>query len=189
MPRDEEGARRREGEHRLPRHNRRTDERIDQRRRSCRASGIFARPESALAHSGRRNARDGRTQRPAAASCRASGISAAGNPRSRIPDDGTRGTDEHSDQRRRKPPRFRDFCGRESALADSRPAKRIGVPRFELGASPTRTERATRLRHTPSAERVPAPIGGGGPPNRPLHSSGDPQYAPTVTEALERRAG
>ncbi len=32
----------------------------------------------------------------------------------------------------------------------------IGVPRFELGASPTRTERATRLRHTPGAERVPA---------------------------------
>src|SRR5512132_3718235 len=27
----------------------------------------------------------------------------------------------------------------------------IGVPRFELGTSPTRTERATRLRHTPSA--------------------------------------
>src|SRR5439155_5594082 len=25
----------------------------------------------------------------------------------------------------------------------------VGVPRFELGASPTRTERATRLRHTP----------------------------------------
>ncbi len=33
----------------------------------------------------------------------------------------------------------------------------IGVPRFELGTSPTRTERATRLRHTPSAHRVPAP--------------------------------
>ena len=30
------------------------------------------------------------------------------------------------------------------------------MPRFELGASPTRTERATRLRHTPGAERVPA---------------------------------
>ena len=30
----------------------------------------------------------------------------------------------------------------------------IGVPRFELGASPTRTERATRLRHTPSRDRV-----------------------------------
>jgi single-strand DNA-binding protein len=27
----------------------------------------------------------------------------------------------------------------------------VGVPRFELGTSPTRTERATRLRHTPSA--------------------------------------
>ena len=30
----------------------------------------------------------------------------------------------------------------------------IGVPRFELGTSPTRTERATRLRHTPSAYRL-----------------------------------
>ena len=30
------------------------------------------------------------------------------------------------------------------------------MPRFELGTSPTRTERATRLRHTPSAHRVPA---------------------------------
>ena len=29
-------------------------------------------------------------------------------------------------------------------------ARHIGVPRFELGTSPTRTERATRLRHTPS---------------------------------------
>ena len=29
----------------------------------------------------------------------------------------------------------------------------IGVPRFELGASPTRTERATRLRHTPSCDK------------------------------------
>ena len=33
----------------------------------------------------------------------------------------------------------------------------IGVPRFELGTSPTRTERATRLRHTPSAGRVARP--------------------------------
>src|SRR6185312_5975226 len=31
----------------------------------------------------------------------------------------------------------------------------VGVPRFELGTSPTRTERATRLRHTPSQDRVP----------------------------------
>src|SRR5204862_7851794 len=30
----------------------------------------------------------------------------------------------------------------------------IGVPRFELGTSPTRTERATRLRHTPSRNRL-----------------------------------
>ena len=30
----------------------------------------------------------------------------------------------------------------------------IGVRRFELRTSPTRTERATRLRHTPSAQRV-----------------------------------
>ena len=34
------------------------------------------------------------------------------------------------------------------------PFGRIGVPRFELGASPTRTERATRLRHTPRRRRV-----------------------------------
>ena len=34
------------------------------------------------------------------------------------------------------------------------PPPRIGVPRFELGTSPTRTERATRLRHTPSGDRV-----------------------------------
>ena len=33
-------------------------------------------------------------------------------------------------------------------------AQQIGVRRFELRTSPTRTERATRLRHTPSAERV-----------------------------------
>jgi hypothetical protein len=31
------------------------------------------------------------------------------------------------------------------------PVLTIGVPRFELGTSPTRTERATRLRHTPSS--------------------------------------
>src|SRR5436305_14895528 len=31
------------------------------------------------------------------------------------------------------------------------PPREVGVPRFELGASPTRTERATRLRHTPRA--------------------------------------
>ena len=30
----------------------------------------------------------------------------------------------------------------------------IGVPRFELGTSPTRTERATRLRHTPRRRRL-----------------------------------
>ena len=30
----------------------------------------------------------------------------------------------------------------------------IGVPRFELGTSPTRTERATRLRHTPYTPRL-----------------------------------
>src|SRR3954453_2041666 len=37
------------------------------------------------------------------------------------------------------------------------PRARIGVPRFELGTSPTRTERATRLRHTPSTHRL-APV-------------------------------
>ena len=41
---------------------------------------------------------------------------------------------------------------RETAAgAALRPRQRIGVPRFELGTSPTRTERATRLRHTPEA--------------------------------------
>ena len=34
------------------------------------------------------------------------------------------------------------------------PPRLIGVPRFELGTSPTRTERATRLRHTPSRPQV-----------------------------------
>ena len=32
--------------------------------------------------------------------------------------------------------------------------RRIGVPRFELGTSPTRTERATKLRHTPEPRQV-----------------------------------
>jgi streptomycin 6-kinase len=32
----------------------------------------------------------------------------------------------------------------------------IGVPRFELGTSPTRTERATRLRHTPESSKPSA---------------------------------
>src|SRR3954466_2573470 len=34
----------------------------------------------------------------------------------------------------------------------------IGVPRFELGTSPTRTERATRLRHTPKPGHRVAPM-------------------------------
>ena len=38
---------------------------------------------------------------------------------------------------------------REPARKRSFRAGTIGVPRFELGTSPTRTERATRLRHTP----------------------------------------
>ena len=54
------------------------------------------------------------------------------------------------------PRRRRGLPRRESAPADSRLAE-IGVPRFELGTSPTRTERATRLRHTPSATRVAVP--------------------------------
>ena len=37
------------------------------------------------------------------------------------------------------------------------PRVEIGVPRFELGTSPTRTERATRLRHTPSRRMVAIP--------------------------------
>src|SRR5919198_3497817 len=43
------------------------------------------------------------------------------------------------------------------------PPCQIGVPRFELGTSPTRTERATRLRHTPSGNRL-APGGSTGLP-------------------------
>src|SRR5512134_1248385 len=40
-------------------------------------------------------------------------------------------------------------------MMSSRAAKAlIGVPRFELGTSPTRTERATRLRHTPRGHRL-----------------------------------
>lgn len=35
------------------------------------------------------------------------------------------------------------------ALPAGESERDIGVPRFELGTSPTRTERATRLRHTP----------------------------------------
>src|SRR6476620_3107356 len=46
-----------------------------------------------------------------------------------------------------------DLPRRKSAPADFRFAESIGVPRFELGASPTRTERATRLRHTPSEQK------------------------------------
>src|SRR5262249_18349650 len=55
--------------------------------------------------------------------------------------------------------RWRLYVTRRGHLADDRggtvgsPAS-VGVPRFELGASPTRTERATRLRHTPSVHRV-----------------------------------
>jgi hypothetical protein len=44
------------------------------------------------------------------------------------------------------------------------PGRGIGAPRFELGTSPTRTVRATRLRHAP--ERRDYRTGGG--PGRPL---------------------
>ena len=40
----------------------------------------------------------------------------------------------------------------------------IGVPRFELGTSPTRTERATRLRHTPESSKPSARRDYPGPP-------------------------
>ncbi len=39
------------------------------------------------------------------------------------------------------------------------PGPLIGVPRFELGTSPTRTERATRLRHTPKTAHRLAALG------------------------------
>src|SRR5581483_1096338 len=47
-------------------------------------------------------------------------------------------------QRRRTPEQ-------QSGAPAERCEGEIGVPRFELGTSPTRTERATRLRHTPTA--------------------------------------
>ena len=43
----------------------------------------------------------------------------------------------------------RGLAGREPWV----PPCVVGVPRFELGTSPTRTERATRLRHTPRPEQ------------------------------------
>ena len=46
---------------------------------------------------------------------------------------------------RRTPPPCSGMC----VPSSRRPHTVIGVPRFELGTSPTRTERATRLRHTP----------------------------------------
>src|SRR5581483_4809494 len=42
-----------------------------------------------------------------------------------------------------------DLANLVSKRAARRRLSHIGVPRFELGTSPTRTERATRLRHTP----------------------------------------
>src|SRR4029453_8368160 len=42
--------------------------------------------------------------------------------------------------------RYREKCG---GTVSNTCRLSIGVPRFELGTSPTRTERATRLRHTP----------------------------------------
>src|SRR3954462_6757857 len=65
--------------------------------------------------------------------------------------------------RKRTAPPLPRSVDRNSGLACARPEKRegsqwlpscIGVPRFELGTSPTRTERATRLRHTPSFQSV-----------------------------------
>ena len=56
------------------------------------------------------------------------------------------------------PTRFAGEAGRrsrnEQIVATGFP-RTIGVPGFEPGTSPTRTERATRLRHTPSPDRVP----------------------------------
>src|SRR5262249_47518126 len=65
------------------------------------------------------------------------------------------------------------------------PARLIGVPRFELGASPTRTERATRLRHTPSANRVPARRAR----PRAVRGPDEQQYAQGVKDVLARRGG
>ena len=46
----------------------------------------------------------------------------------------------------------------------------IGVPRFELGTSPTRTERATRLRHTPGTGHRVASGAPRSPLRRRLHA-------------------
>src|SRR4051794_20344737 len=58
--------------------------------------------------------------------------------------------------RRRPQPRLDPVAGPEGGLMGEPgvPPCLIGVPRFELGTSPTRTERATRLRHTPSGYRL-----------------------------------
>src|ERR1700748_2743205 len=56
-------------------------------------------------------------------------------------------------------------CGPSSTLAGRRTTKPVGAPGFEPGTSPTRTVRATRLRHAPraaiiserGAEAVPPP--------------------------------
>src|ERR1700722_11114542 len=55
----------------------------------------------------------------------------------------------------RVPPRCPAFSGLFARVrCCSRFSKAIGAPRFELGTSPTRTVRATRLRHAPMCEAV-----------------------------------
>ena len=73
------------------------------------------------------------------------------------------GAARDADRDRPDPVRLAARCSRCSAggcarsrpgRARARPEPAIGVPRFELGTSPTRTERATRLRHTPRPAQV-----------------------------------
>ncbi len=52
---------------------------------------------------------------------------------------------------------WEDYCGRINRnLRKITKKKVVGAPRFELGTSRSRTERATRLRHAPNSQRTVA---------------------------------
>jgi len=77
---------------------------------------------------------------------------------------------------------FGGFRPYSLAFAEHEP---IGAPRFELGTSPTRTVRATRLRHapTPSHYPTPAPTGAGTrrPGQRAHRAPARPAEQPSTT--------